>query len=293
MIVLFCCSLIWAFSYGLIKGNLTTLSPDFVACMRMLIPLAISAFFFTRKLSLSKSLPWIGIGMIQYGLMYLFVIRAYAFLPAHHIVFFTAFTPLYVTLCYSIQQRSFSARFWIASLCALLAVCMLYLHALPSKEALHGFLLVQLSDLCFAFGQVSYITLRTRYNAYKDNSLYPLLFLGGFFITALITTLSNGWSSLSILSMKQSFLLIYLGAIASGLCFYLWNKTAVTTSPGILSVMNNSKIPLGIFVSIFCFHETGDALSLSFSLILMVLALAIAEFPKLLHCYKLLIKKPN
>jgi len=279
MLYLVFCSLVWAFSYGLIKGNLTSLSPDFVACMRMLVP----SLLFLPWLRIS-SLPgkkdmgiFLLIGAVQYGIMYLCVIRSYAFLPAHHVVLFTAFTPLYVTLLSDLTEGSFRPFFVFTSLLALVGVTILYWHQLPTLAACKGFLLVQLSDLCFAFGQVAYKRARKHYPMLKDQSIYALLFLGGLAVTALSTTLLQGWSSYSVLTTKQLFLLLYLGAIASGLCFFLWNKAAVTTSIGSLAVINNVKIPLGVLVSLLFFHETAHIPSLTFSLTLVIVALILAE----------------
>lgn len=291
MVLLTFCSFVWAFSYGLIKNNLVSLSPDFVACMRMFVPTLLFLPWLRPQSFPQKKVAFslLCVGGLQYGVMYLLVTRAYSFLPAYQIVLFTAFTPLYVTLVNDFWKRSLSLRFLFAACLALLGIGVLYWNNFPSHTSIQGFLLVQASDLCFAFGQVAYKNLRVKHPDLKDEKIYALVFLGGLIITVLSTTLFHGWSSALSLSTKQVFLLLYLSAIASGLCFFLWNKAAVTTSIGILAVANNAKIPLGILVSLLIFHEKAHYLPLFTSLILLMGAIFLSS-ESFSSCTKKLIK---
>ncbi|MCV6614179.1 MAG: EamA family transporter, partial [Cellvibrionaceae bacterium] len=54
---------------------------------------------------------------------------------------------------------------------------------------------------------------------------------------------------------QQWGVLIYLGLIASGLGFFLWNKGATQISPGVLAAFNNAVVPLAMFASLFIFGE--------------------------------------
>ena len=54
---------------------------------------------------------------------------------------------------------------------------------------------------------------------------------------------------------NQFLILLYLGTIASGLAFFLWNAGARRVDTGALSIFNNLKIPLAIAVSLLVFHE--------------------------------------
>ena len=56
----------------------------------------------------------------------------------------------------------------------------------------------------------------------------------------------------------QWAVLAYLGIVASGLCFFLWNRGARLVSAGQLAVMNNLKIPLAVAVSLFVFREPAN-----------------------------------
>jgi drug/metabolite transporter (DMT)-like permease len=50
----------------------------------------------------------------------------------------------------------------------------------------------------------------------------------------------------------------YLGLIASGICFFLWNSGARQVGGAALAVLNNVKIPLAITVSLLVFREQAD-----------------------------------
>ena len=271
-------SLVWAFSYGLIKGNLTQLSPDFVAFSRLIIPfLLFFPLLKVKNLSFKKIFLFLSIGAVQYGVMYLCVIRSYQYLSAYQVVFFTAFTPIYVVLIDDVFTRSFKPFYLLTSLLAFLGVGLLYYQGVSLSQVWEGFILVQFSDLCFAFGQVAYKRLRMQEGKMKDENIYALLFLGGALITGVSTTAFGGWSSISFLSFKQMWLLIYLGLIASGLCFFFWNKAAVKTPSGTLAIFNNVKIPLGVLVSIVFFGEEASRVPLLISLFLIGLALFLSE----------------
>src|SRR5512133_3881108 len=99
MLYLFAASLIWAFSFGLIKGNLAGVDPAFVSFVRMGVSFVLFVpFIRTKTVSTRLTLQLLIVGAVQYGLMYLFYIRSYQSLEAYQVALFTVFTPLYVTL---------------------------------------------------------------------------------------------------------------------------------------------------------------------------------------------------
>jgi len=71
--------------------------------------------------------------------------------------------------------------------------------------------------------------------------------------------------------------LLYLGVIASGLGFFFWNVGALRVSAGELAVMNNAKIPLMVAASLLVFGEQADLARLAASLVLLVLAVWLAD----------------
>lgn len=68
-------------------------------------------------------------------------------------------------------------------------------------------------------------------------------------------------------------MLAYLGVVASGLCFFLWNRGAQLVAAGQLAVMNNLKIPLGVAVSLFVFREPANFWTLLVGALLIGVAL--------------------
>ncbi len=211
------------------------------------------------------------------GIMYLLVIRSYAYLDAYQVILFTACTPIYVTLIGDLFSKSFKPFYLLTAVMALVAVAFLYQCSFKGNGFLKGFLLVQLADVCFAFGQVAYKEIRKQDSRVKDLNIYALLFLGGSLVTCLSTTIFQGWGSFSLISVKQGVLLLYLGAIASGLCFFWWNKFAVLKHSGTLAVFNNVKIPLGVLVSLTVFGEKASIFYVTLSGVLVGLALFLAE----------------
>jgi drug/metabolite transporter (DMT)-like permease len=278
MIYLVVSSLIWGFSYGLIKGNLTGLSPDLVACMRMVLPfICFLPLLRLKNLRLKDVFVFLLIGAIQYGAMYLCVVRAYQFLAAYQIVLFAACTPIYVILINDAFSKKFSFFYFLMALLSLVGSSLLYYQSFSWGGAFKGFLLVQVADICFAFGQVAYKRYRIGSMKSKDSSIYALLFLGGSIITALSTSLLGGWGDLGLLSLKQGLILAYLGVVASGLCFFWWSKGSQVVCTGSLAVCNNLKTPLGVAISILFFGEKANYPALTLSFLFIGAALFFSE----------------
>lgn len=278
MLYLIFTSLVWAFSYGLIKTKLGSLDPNFVTCTRMCFALLVFApFLRLQNINKSQILKLLSIGAIQYGLMYLCFLRSFQYLDAYQAALFTTFTPLYVILVNDIYAKKFHPFYLLIALLAVAGGAVIYYKNFLQPNILIGFLLVQGSDLCFAYGQVAYKRLRLSANHLRDQEIYALLFLGALIVAAIATTMYSGWSSISTITTQQIAVLAYLGAIASGICFFLWNKGAVVTNTATLAAFNNLKSPLAIAVSLIFFHESTDIMRLIIGLTIIILALYMAE----------------
>lgn len=278
MLYLLITSLIWAFSFGLIKTKLGNLDPNFVTFMRMAFALAVfSPFLKIKSVSKFQALQLLLIGAIQYGVMYLCFLRAFKYLDAYQAALFATATPIYVILIDDLFVKKFNVYYMKVALIAVLGGAVIYYKNIFQTNILHGFLLVQMADLCFAFGQVAYKRLRQRAPALQDHRIYGLLFWGGLITALIATTVASGWHSALDMSIRQLLVLIYLGAIASGLCFFMWNKGAVTTNTATLAVFNNLKAPLAIVVSLVFFNETTNIPRLVVGLTLITVALIMAE----------------
>jgi len=95
-------------------------------------------------------------------------------------------------------------------------------------------------------------------------------------VTLLATWFLTPLSSIS-LSVKQILTLIYLGAIASGLSFFLWNIGGRRVNAGTLAIFNDLKIPLAVVVSLLVFGEQANLLRLVIGGIIIIGALILNE----------------
>ena len=252
-------SLIWAFSFGLIKTRLEGIDPSLVAWLRLTIALpCFLPFYRPRRLPFWLRGRLILTGAIQYGLMYIAYLRSFAYLDAYQVAVYTILTPIYVALLDNLYHRRFRTGDLGAALLAVAGAAIITYRPAALEGLVSGFLLVQFSNLCFAAGQIEYRHLRPRFQSRPEREVYALLFLGGAAATALWTTLTGGWGDLSRISCEAGGTILYLGVVASGLGFFWWNKGAVLTSAGTLAVFNNLKIPLAVAVSLLFFGERTD-----------------------------------
>lgn len=273
MLHLFLVSLLWAFSFGLIKGGLSGLPSSSVAFLRLLIALATFVpFLRLRRLRPAGAARLLLTGAVQYGLMYLLYIRAFQYLQAYEVALFTVFTPIYVTLINDLFNRRINLSALGAVVLAVVGGVIIKYQQLDSQQLWHGFALMQAANLCFAFGQIFYCrTMAALPERPSDLQVFGLLYLGAA-LTAALATVGSDWTAFE-LTFKQGGILLYLGVVASGLGFFLWNRGARRLSAGSLAVFNNLKIPLGILVSVLVFKEKTEWLRLIIGGALMAAAL--------------------
>ncbi|MBN2032431.1 MAG: EamA family transporter [Deltaproteobacteria bacterium] len=270
-------SFVWAFSFPLIKGHLTDLDPSLVSFARM----ALSFFVFLPFLRLRGVETSMGVklaftGAVQFGVMYIAYITSFQFLPAHTIVLLTTTTPLFVTLFNDLSTRKFNVLFFVAALLAFLGGAVIKYPDQPLGVNLTGITLVQISNIAFAFGQIYYKKLSNKHDFWKDGSVFGLLYLGAVILTGMSALITADLSHLQV-TFHQALVLIYLGLIASGVCFFLWNKGARLVNEGTLAIMNNLKIPLGIIASLILLGESTDYLRLVIGFAMMLGAAYLCE----------------
>jgi drug/metabolite transporter (DMT)-like permease len=270
-------SLIWAFSPGLTKGLTAGLDPSFVAAARLGLALLVFLPFLRIKgMSASLSLKLAGIGAIQFGVMYLAYNASFRLLQAHEVALFTLTTPVLVTLLADILDRRFRARALAAALLAVGGTVVLVFTGKELRPTVTGLLLVQLSNLAFAFGQIAYKRLREQHPGLRDGDVFGLLYAGAFALTLPVALGRMDFSTFALTS-TQTTTLLYLGTVASGLGFFLWNIGATKVGTGALAVMNNAKIPLMVACSLIFFGEYADVPRLAISLVLLTTAVWFAE----------------
>lgn len=248
-------SLAWGFSFGLIKGNLAGVDSNFVSFARMAFSLLVFLpFLRLRKVGRPFFWKLFFTGALQFGVMYIAYIAAFRYLQAYEVALFTIFTPIFVTLFEDIVSRQFNWAFLGTAVLAVVGTYVIERSQLLSQQVLIGFLLVQVSNLAFAFGQIYYRHLMKEQPQLKDAETFGVLYLGAAAITALATLIFTPLSSL-MLTTKQLWTLVYLGVFASGICFFLWNLGARKVNAGALAIFNDLKIPLAVTISLLIFHE--------------------------------------
>jgi drug/metabolite transporter (DMT)-like permease len=270
-------SLLWAFSFGLIKGRLAGLDSAFISAARLgLALLVFLPFLRMRRLPTPTTFALLGIGAVQFGLMYLAYNESFHYLPAYAVALFTITTPILVTLFADALDQTLRARSLLAAALAVVGTAVLvWQSATPTGTLVKGFLLVQLSNAAFAVGQILYRRVRAWPGTPRDRDIFALLYAGAFAVT-LIALLVQGRIPHTLTS-SHILTLLYLGVIASGVGFFLWNRGATLVSAGTLAVMNNAKIPLAVACSLLFFGESADLPRLLASLVLLGVAVWLAE----------------
>ncbi len=258
MILLLAVSLIWAFSFGLNKG-LGGLDPTAIAALRLALSLAVFAPFFRfPRMGAGPALRLALIGAVQFGAMYVLYQRAYAYLHAYEVALFTITTPLLVALIDAAFERRWQMRFLAAATLSVAGAGVVLWRSVGDAGILAGFVLVQLANLCFAGGQVAWRRERVRLpRQVSDASVFALLYAGALVLALAVSLATTDWRSFAP-NGAQWATLAYLGIIASGVCFFLWNKGATQGTAGRLAAFNNAKIPLGIACALLVFREKAD-----------------------------------
>jgi len=305
MIRLLLVSLIWAFSFGIVKHGLAGVDASFLSFARLL--LAFIVFVPILKWKTPQGSPHtirsrrvIGmraspsplagegtgegvlfvlrlmfLGAVQYGLMYLAYLHSFHYLKAYQVAFFTIFTPLWVTLFNDALDRRFRPLFLASAGLAVMGTAVIVHREGALAQITTGFWLVQASNLCFAVGQVLYKR-GLGVTEGKDSDQFGWLYLGAALVTLPPAGVALGWAWPALTGLQASSLL-YLGLVASGLGFFLWNTGAKSVNAGTLAVMNNLKVPLGVLVSVLVFREAADLMRLSIGLAIVVGALVLNE----------------
>src|SRR4051812_24650338 len=98
MVPLIVVSLLWAFSFGLIKRYLTGVDSTFVTTVRLgLALLVFLPFLRWRAVAARTALALIAIGAVQFGVTYLAYIESFRFLRSYEVALLTITTPIFVT----------------------------------------------------------------------------------------------------------------------------------------------------------------------------------------------------
>lgn len=291
-------TVLWAFSFSLIGVYLAGhVDPWFSAMSRtclaslLFIPFLIACVK-KSKLEIKNILALMAIGGIQLGAMYGFYYQSFLLLSVPEVLFFTIFTPIYIMLIYDILAKKFSKLSWISAILSVVGAWFIKSTATTPEHWL-GFLMVQGANFCFALGQVTYKHLyQHRFQSISQHYIFGWFYIGASLVSTLTYTLFGNPEKLPQTS-QQWLILLYLGLVASGAGYFLWNVGATKVKASTLAVMNNMLIPAGIFVNIWLWERSTDTSSLLIGSIILITALSCSELslPKLFRSHRLSLKR--
>ena len=255
MAYLIAISILWSFSFGIIKYGLAGIDSSFISFARNVIALTFfsSVTIYNIK-KFSFDLKLVGIGALQFGLMYIFYIESYQYLPAYLIATFTITTPIYVVLASKyLNGNSLNRNGIYAISLVIIGSYLMRFNSLNLEDYMLGFVLIQCANIFFATGQILF---KKWNDKNKDKDIvhnFSQLFFGATLITSIFYFL--GSSESAILTQSNLFSLLFLGIISSGIGFLMWNIGATKVSAEKLAIMNNAVIPIAIFNSYLIFGE--------------------------------------
>ena len=255
MIYLVLVSILWSFSFGIIKYGLPGIDSAFISLMRNLIALiffsTISIYNFKK---FSFDLRLMLIGAIQFGLMYVLYIQSYEYLPTYLIATFTITTPIFVGLSSKVLiNESFSSKGFLAVILVLIGSLLMRYNIVNPIDYWIGFLLIQSANICFAFGQVMFKKWHSNNSSTDIIHNFSQMFFGAVLITS-VFFISNS-DNMQMLNTPNLLALLFLGLFSTGFGFLAWNIGATKVSNERLAVMNNAVIPIAILNSYFIFGE--------------------------------------
>ena len=270
-------TLLWAFSFSFIGVYLAgKVDVYFMVLTRTLLALLVFLPFLRwGRLRPVLAGQLMAIGAIQLGVMYLFYYHSFLLLTVPEVLIFTIFTPLYVTLCHDLLARRLHGKYLLTALLAVLGAAVIRYDHLTSDYLL-GFAVVQGANLCFALGQVGYKWVLARETEPLPQHQVFASFFTGALLVSLIAWLWLGSPHYPSNGLQWG-LLGWLGAGASGLGYFLWNKGATQVNAGVLAIMNNALIPAGLLVNLLIWNQEADLWRLGLGGGLIFLSLFINE----------------
>ena len=256
MIYLILVSILWSFSFGIIKYGLAGIDSAFVSLMRSLIALLFFAsltLYNFKKFSFDVRL--ILIGAIQFGLMYVLYIQSYQYLPAYLIATFTITTPIFIGIFSKLYDNmSFSSNGKLSIILVVIGSLMMRFNVVNPLDYWLGFFLIQCANMCFAIGQIMFKRWHSKNTSVNIIYNFSQMFFGAVLITSIFSLINS--TNLSMLNTSNLYALLFLGLFSTGFGFLAWNIGATQVSNERLAVMNNAVIPIAIFNSYLIFGET-------------------------------------
>jgi carboxylate/amino acid/amine transporter len=248
-------TILWAFSFSLIGEYLAGhVDSYFSVLMRVgLAALVFLPFLRIRGHNLQTIGLYMLVGALQLGIMYLFGFQAYLYLTVSEFLLFTVFTPLYITLIYDLLSKR--RLRWSYLLSAGLAVigAAIIRYDKVSDHFWTGLILVQLANISFAIGMVGYKRLMETRPMPQHNA-FAWFYLGAFVVAAVAWLIMGNPQKLPTTTLQWG-VLVWLGVVASGLGYFMWNYGATQVDAGTLGIMNNVHVPAGLLVNLAIWQQ--------------------------------------
>ncbi|MHC9036542.1 EamA family transporter, partial [Cobetia marina] len=228
---------------------------------------------------ISGRIRWqlMAIGAVQLGLMYIFFYRSFLLLPVPEVLLFTIFTPIYITLLDDMMKRRLSPFYLLTAMVAVIGAAIIRYDGVTEGFWL-GFAVVQGANLCFAIGQVAYRHLSPQLpEGVAHRHVFGWFYLGALALVVVMFLLFGNTDKLP--SQPVHFVVLgWLGIVASGMGYFLWNKGATRVDAGTLAIMNNALVPAGLLVNLLIWNRDADLPRLALGGAVIVLALLINQF---------------
>ena len=272
MIYLILVSILWSFSFGIIKYGLPGIDSTLISLMRNLIALLFFAsltLYNFKKFSFDIRL--VLIGAIQFGLMYILYIQSYQYLPAYLIATFTITTPIFIGIFSQLlDDKSFSLNGIFSIILVVIGSLMMRFNIVNLIDYWLGFFLIQCANVCFAIGQIMFKRWHSKNTSVDIIYNFSQMFFGAVLITSIFSIINS--TNLAMLNASNLYALLFLGLFSTGFGFLAWNLGAIQVSNERLAVMNNAVIPIAIFNSYLIFGEAINLILFLPGLVLFYIA---------------------
>tara|TARA_B100001778_G_scaffold330919_1_gene334283 strand:- start:740 stop:1573 length:834 start_codon:yes stop_codon:yes gene_type:complete len=277
MIYLILVSILWSFSFGIIKYGLPGIDSTLISLMRNLIALLFFAsltLYNFKKFSFDIRL--VLIGAIQFGLMYILYIQSYQYLPAYLIATFTITTPIFIGIFSQLlEDKSFSLNGIFSIILVVIGSLMMRFNIVNLIDYWLGFFLIQCANVCFAIGQIMFKRWHSKNTSVDIIYNFSQMFFGAVLITSIFSIINS--TNLAMLNASNLYALLFLGLFSTGFGFLAWNLGAIQVSNERLAVMNNAVIPIAIFNSYLIFGEAINLILFLPGLVLFYIAFKLAS----------------
>ena len=107
-----------------------------------------------------------------------------------------------------------------------------------------------------------------------QKNVFGYFHFGAFFV-AVVALLTLGNPAKFSLTSTQILVLLWLGIVASGVGYFMWNKGACEVDSGVLAIMNNALIPAAIIVNLVFWQKDTDLTRLILGAVIMYISLII------------------